>query len=338
MLTKIHTFTLAAMISISGYQLCRNEFFKSAVDESCRCYDKGPKLVYTGWREKGIIIYLEKTCGDFSCAYIYLRINPSKLLNDRRPYALYSPGRENIVMLCHEIQNVLDDLPITLDFDSLGLSRMDLCKDCLVDSPEIYIQLLNKGIHHSKWKEIRYEDYHDQYSFRRANKHTQITVYDKTFQMFERGMISEWPEMQKILRIEVALDSKEILNQHRKYVLSAENWTDVLLNIAEFGTDILTATISRLIPYGNYYSMEAAREVIENSGYYQNKKESLINFLKMINRSSEINLQQIKYQTNGKNRLIDLATLGINPVTIRARNHIDFLPSIHTLINDSRTF
>ena len=78
--------------------------------------------------------------------------------------------------------------------------------------------------------------------------------------------------------------------------------------------------------------MSEARDLIMNSGYSQNKKEALFEFLKEINRKSEVNLFEIRKIKNGKKRLLQLSALGVNPVAIAARERIKFLPGIDTLV------
>ena len=90
--------------------------------------------------------------------------------------------------------------------------------------------------------------------------------------------------------------------------------------------------IDKLIPNGNFYSLNAARIVVQAAGLRYDVQEKLIDYLCEANRHSYLDASKVKIIKNRKKRIQQLYELNINPVTIEARSKIDALPSIQALL------
>ena len=90
--------------------------------------------------------------------------------------------------------------------------------------------------------------------------------------------------------------------------------------------------IDKLIPNGNFYSLNAARIVVQAAGLRYDVQEKLIDYLYNTNCHSYLDASKVKIIKNRKKRIQQLYELNINPVTIEARSKIDALPSIQSLL------
>ena len=90
--------------------------------------------------------------------------------------------------------------------------------------------------------------------------------------------------------------------------------------------------LHKLIPNGNFYSLNAARIVVQLAGLRRDMQENLIDYLCSSNRYSCLDASKFKMIKNRKKRVRQLYELRINPVTINARSKIDVLPSIQALL------
>lgn len=337
--TKIHTMELRLMLSLKEYHICEDFFYRKAKGLRKCCYPWGGGLCFRYWSLSGVNLYLHELSGSYMGAYLDIRVNPSKLLDRMEPQALFEITEENHRLLMEELEKILKKLPIEeRTIQSLILNRLDLCEDFPFSWTEVclYIQLLNKGVHHTKWKEHSFGDERDNHSFRRECKRYQITVYDKVYQMQKKGLITEeWEEEKYLLRVEAALKTEGLRHLAQKYNLDDRDWTVFLPEISKEGEKIFRYVLLKLLPEGHYYSLSKAREIISESNFYQNKKKNLIEFLTVINQKRTINLQEIRSIKNGKKRLRQLAELQINPVTIVTREQCVALQSIPSLISPS---
>ena len=90
--------------------------------------------------------------------------------------------------------------------------------------------------------------------------------------------------------------------------------------------------IDKLIPNGNFYSLNAARIVVQAAGLRYDVQKKLIDYLYNTNRHAYLDASKVKIIKNRKKRIQQLYELNINPVTIEARSKIDALPSIQALL------
>lgn len=326
---KVHTLELSASLSHSEYQICRDIFFEDAEGKSRHCYEKSAqnRIVYNRWISEGLIIYLIGS----PWHYLHLRLTPAKVLGDTEPTALFEPQFESVCQLSARVEHFMNAMPITLEISRFSLFRIDLCNDHITNSnTEIseYLRLLNKGAKQDGWQSCSFGDNRDNHSFRKFNTRYCFTVYDKLFQLEERGISTNWSVPQKILRVEVALLPDGIYHLRSKGMLPQASWQEQLLVCGTTGEKIMSSILQKVILSGDYYTFCNAAAVIQNSSYSPKKKENILRFLRKINTFSVLDAPSIKTQAGGKKRLSQLRTLGINPVTIEENIEISFLPSL----------
>ena len=88
----------------------------------------------------------------------------------------------------------------------------------------------------------------------------------------------------------------------------------------------------KVIQRGDYYTLEAAKRLIEEENWQQKKKERLIGALTLVSQCRSI--YKAKSTLDGKDldgfrkSLRDLSMIGINPVTIPREWNIEFIPNL----------
>ena len=100
------------------------------------------------------------------------------------------------------------------------------------------------------------------------------------------------------------------------------------------GEEIMLRLFQRLVPDAPYYTLAKAKErILWDTDFSSSKKWKLIEFLEKINRHAKVDTNSILQFKNGKKRLKQLRSIGINPVTIEARAGISYLPSLPQLVS-----
>lgn len=294
MKTQIHTFELVAGLAYDDYHTCRDYFFKDAKGRRGWCFQSNPqRLTYTRWLERGITIFLNTNS---PAVYLRMKINPSKLLGNTDALTLFDVTEASTEALVASIQAVIDSLPIDLSVASFRLSRLDLCRNLIVPNQktiEEYLRLLERSARRKKWYASYYDDERGSHSFRRSNDRYQVTVYDKLYQIQDRGLSTEWDSSDKILRVEVSLFSVGIQHICRKFQLNTVDWGTQFYDLSQLGAEITNYILSKLIFPGSYYSLDAARYLISAS-FRPAKAAKLIQFLIDINRSQAVDKRRLK--------------------------------------------
>ena len=108
---RIHTMQLMASLTLQEYYDCRNMFYTIAKGRRKCCYPSGNMHTFNYWSFKGVQITLKMSQGSFVGAYLYFRINPSRLLGTTEPYALYEVSEENNQLLLEALAENMVELP-----------------------------------------------------------------------------------------------------------------------------------------------------------------------------------------------------------------------------------
>ena len=332
---RVHTFELQVRLAKSAYHLCCNTFSKVAKDgHLANCVmdiDRG--LVINLWSECGVTIFFSKVTDGNEWCYMYIRINPSVMLGCTSPTATFEVSCENIEIIKEGLDDILLQLPINIPKSRISLHRLDLCADNILTNEKTvdeYINLLRRGGRYSAMTNDTFNDERDRHSFRCHNTNYQLTVYNKNYQIRECHHNDEAYADNAILRTEICLHSHGITQVRSCYGIEAKKWHKLIRKIANVGHDIIASIIERNIPGGRYYTLVEAKRLIDDSAYYNNKKEALKDFLELLNGRT-INIFEFPNREYNS-RVRQLYTLGINPITIRARSRIQSLPSLHELI------
>ena len=335
---NVHTFEIAVNIPYEEAHACKDAFYRSAIGKKSYCYKnhKTGILYYQRWSGQGVQVSLQKPTNNYNRKMI-LRVNPSKLLGDAEATALFAPTNSNMEDLVQALDAIVREIPISQTIHDFKLNRLDLCQNTPTNNAVLleYIRLLEKGASCTGWKPVTYSDKRASHSFRRENDRYQVTVYDKLYQISDQLLSTSWDNPFSLLRMEASLFSQGIDQQLQQLSLNRYHpWYILMDALCYHGEKIMLRLFNRLVPDSPYYTLAKAKErIFQDSDFPSSKKWKLIEFLEKINRYAQLDTNSILQFKNGKKRLKQLRTLGINPVTIEARAGISCLPSLPQLIS-----
>ena len=162
-----------------------------------------------------------------------------------------------------------------------------------------------------------------------------MTVYDKLYQISDQLLSTSWDYPFSLLRLEASLFSQGIDQQLQQFSLDKyRSWYLLMDALCCHGEEIMLRLFQRLVPDAPYYTLAKAKErILWDTDFSSSKKWKLIEFLEKINRYAKVDTNSILQFKNGKKRLKQLRSIGINPVTIEARAGISYLPSLPQLVS-----
>ena len=335
---NVHTFEIYVNISPEETRACRNAFYLSAAGKNHYCYRNKTTgiLYYNRWSDHGVQVSIQKPTSIY-CRKMILRVNPSRLLGNAEATALFTPTNSNMEDLVQALDAIVREIPISQTIHDFKLNRLDLCQNTPVNNAVLleYIRLLEKGASCTGWKPVTYSDQRASHSFRRENDRYQVTVYDKLYQISDQLLSTSWDNPFSLLRMEASLFSKGIDQQLQQLSLDRYHpWYILMDTLCYHGKEIMLRLFQRLVPDSPYYTLSKAKELIlQDPDFPSSKKWKLIEFLEKINRYAKLDTNSILQFKNGKKRLKQLRTIGINPVTIEARAGISWLPSLPQLLS-----
>ena len=170
-------------------------------------------------------------------------------------------------------------------------------------------------------------DERDTPSVRCRSSRYQVTGYDKLYEIAQKERLSSY-DGGPLFRLEVALFSPGIHYLRTNGYLPDADWLTQLLACGTDGHTIMRYVLNKLLPPGDYFTFEGARQIIRESHFPHPKQNKLCTFLLEINRCEQIDTITIKAHRNGRKRLQQLCELNINPVLINPSTQISCLPSL----------
>lgn len=339
----LHTFELSQIITMEEYRHCKDALYAAAKERAVRCFEENGWINFRGFSAVGVHLSMRKNL-QYPGAIVRLAVNPSTLLGSDDPTELFLPTEKSMESVVIILQQLLQSICFSAgDIRMFRLSRLDLCKNVQMETQEHlleYLRLFRKGANRSSWEEITFgDDDLDAHSVRRKRNDYIVTVYDKIFELAQpdRSMHHTAPAQldgsYQILRIETALLRAGILSQMKARKISRQLlWPDLLTALCRSGLSIMYDLIDILMPGGFFYNLDAAKLIVQMSGFRADKQENLIDFLCGASRYSRLDIPKIKMFKNGKKRMEQLYDLGISPITIESRSKICNLPSIQALV------
>ena len=278
------------------------------------------------FKSEGIKELLIKDCfypGN-RCSFIKLTCKPARVLHRDDEYALSSfEEYEQVVELINsfimKLNKHMGAYPFPL-LDEWAVERIDYAFQFATEEYGLYLMFLRKGC---SYKEDKYMDS----VYIKSSKCT-INFYDKTE---ERGMEGD----SHIMRFEVQCHEdylyKMLDDERIGSIALRELWDEKL------ALSIVTKRIGKLVGYGDFYSLEAARSVLQKaSRISENEKSALFLLLQMssypsIRRESQWDLFAVRNGNTDRGGKIRgrmeriLKRFGMNQFAIPVRRHVDRL-------------
>lgn len=280
-----------------------------------------------------------------NCDYrkmIKFRINPSEVLggNDLK---LWKPNKENIKTLIKLLDN-----HISYYFDSryelndLILSRVEFTANLNVGTENVstYINLMHKiGKVKNFSPKYKKSDYllngiQKEHSFdlKGNTNGIEFTIYDKKADLEKKGKEKKSQKAKGILRVEVRLKKRRAIEKalsdySNKDNLSTEKQIKLL---SQKSRDIFLNSFVVIIPYGNFYRLKDAKELINASNLKKHQKSKMLRLLELIPEKKSLYLALKELNIRNAGDVIKwFAKLNISPITISKREKISFLKNIY---------
>lgn len=212
------------------------------------------------------------------------------------------------------------------------LKRIDYTFDMYTDYKQIYLELVTKGYGLARGKDRVYRSgtENEAESLYIKLKSYRINIYDKMKQLNDKGRaVEDDGKAGKLLRFEVQAERGKIDSELKK--METDRSGKMLSGMSDFISyemehEMLEYYFKKIIGTGNYYTITAAKEIVNASGHKKSMKEKLNKVLGHVARRGSIKnfLECVgkgeitdcgKVQTAGE-YLKKLHELGVNPVTI----------------------
>lgn len=281
---------------------------------------------------------------NFNSYTVEVKINP-KILSGINDYLTAATMEDMKVAISNFNQEAKRISPLLQDFSCYKLSRVDYCINLSLEelvpncTPQQVMNLIRRSNIPPSYREwIEYDEIAHRYksrpsSFYLINKSVNINIYSKYLQLIDqskKNIEKGFPPVSKstldaawdILRFEVQC------KYHKAYSLSQIATHTGNHNINKYETLLTDDYCSEIINYyynktiglGHWYSLQAAISLVKSHHYNKQKENRLITTLQEVNQCRSLAKAKELHQGHDseafKRSLNDLASIGVNPVTI----------------------
>ena len=345
----IHTLQLVSKpLSLQRHRRCVNQIFELAREKECYpVYNKNGTLAFKMRDCKGIIVAIM----EYMIPHITITINPSILLGGKYD-DLCEITAVNFEYCAGMIDEVLAQLKINLTCSQLILSRIDCTVDIAFPSEaEImeYIFCLKRTELAPAYKTHEFDPSADernaernQHSFRVACQDVSLTVYDKSYQLADQGLMLENEIPPNRLRVEAAFESgafQRLFYRYGKFTLY-DTTKEKIVWFSEMSVRLLEDYFRRTLAPGDYLRFDLAVRKIEESNFSRKKKERMLGFLHQVVRCHKNGVRKAirRFKERGysssqvKGVLNSFQEIGLNPVTIHNDSTLERFPCIPEML------
>lgn len=285
-----------------------------------------------------------------NCKYqkmIKFRINPSEVLGGN-DLELWKPNKRNIKTLIKLLNNHISYyFASRYELNDLILSRIEFTANLNVgeDNVSAYINLMHKmGKVKNFSTKYKKSDYilngiqkNHSFDLKGNTNGIEFTLYDKKADLEKKGKEKKAKKAKGILRIEVRLKKRKaietaISDYSDKDDMSTESQIKLM---SQKSREIFLNSFVAIVPYGNFYQLKEAEELVSASNLKKNQKSKMLRLLRLIpeKKSLYLALKELNIR-NPSDVLKWFAKLNISPVTISKREKISFLKNLYTYLVD----
>ena len=221
-------------------------------------------------------------------------------------------AEDDFEKVCLKISNYLEGIfKNDCKFEKLVLTRIDYRLDAIVpkEHRDILLNLYKKTIDKHGHKE-KNDSFNTSLYFK--SKSMQLCIYDKETECKSKGRNIKYYE-KNVLRLEVRL-----LNRHLNYMKNSNGLTKCLQNYFSdsFFINYVSKSINQILFTGDYYKIDKARSIINNSSLKEKDKVFLIEFLICVSKNNITHAKKSYSGYHVRKALNNLSNLGINPILI----------------------
>lgn len=278
---------------------------------------------------------------------IKLRVNPSEVLggNDLK---LWQPSDRNIEELLEKINEHIEgyfDANYTLD--DFILSRVEFTANLDVGKNNVpaYIRLMHK-IGKGKGFSAKYSatDYisggiRKENSFDLEGKTNGIafTIYDKEADLKAKGKKEKAKKAEGILRAEVRLKKRKAVQASLGQCVDPATLTteEQIALIAKKSRDIFLTTFVPIVPYGDFYKLKEAEQLVCSSLGKKKMKDKMLRLLRLVPEKKSLYLAFKESNIRDKDEVLaGFAQLNVSPITISKREDVKYLKNLYNYLED----
>lgn len=340
----IHTFTLGTKpLNKKKYRHIRNHLLVLMGNNAAE-KTKGHDNQYRMKGFRGVTITL-----DTKTIYrIELTVNPVILLGGG--YAdLFIATDETMCALADNINALLYQIGSSDSFEDLCLSRIDCTIDVSMPSQEDITELI-QCVQQTKLRAgYEQESFNHKFrNYREKNKHSFrakchdvcLTIYDKSFQLQEEGIMRQENIPPNRLRIEAAFYNgalQRILNGHLGATVYDCQLGTKIMYFSDLSIRLILKYVNLILSPGRYMRFDLAKEEIEKCNFNKMTKELMIAFLYEVSRHYKEGVDGAimdcgLFRNRANSLLRRFRELDLNPVTLPIRSEVQQLPSIAQLM------
>ena len=314
----IHTFQMyAEVINIYDF-LSAFAFPKNSIDKLLASRKKVLKLRYVKLPPGILEIFVLSFGLSF---YVFIKIEPQRLLDNKATLKLFKPTAFNILKLFTYFDRAM--LPYLINcpelqylsyLSSYKLCRIDYTKDFSTSYvPEILNLLKNSGKKNNRYHFSDGNGYSSYYAFRQSYS---ITLYNKSDEISNKfNRHNNYTELinasQDILRFEFQFKKSAIAYRCKKLEIN-NNVISFLIASQKLAPEILSSEYRKIVGTGSFYKAYRANKIINDSSFSPAMKKRLTVFLKDLSGSS-----MKKYSSPTiRSYTAKLEELGISPIII----------------------
>lgn len=329
---SFHTFQLTKRITFEMLRdIIRNEYKESKINRYKFYKDEKSNVwISNRFASKGVKLKLyENPMG--KPPHIEAVINPRIAMNDYNYIGIFVHTPKNMEIMIENINSMLALIDKTLTFESMTLSRIDLCANIEFDTKyelEEYMRLVRKcripnGYSREKFKsnQIDYK-LKNKSSFRASRNIDMLTIYNKTIQLeYKKNIFTE----KNILRFELCLYRRSIYDiGTKKFKNLLETNFDLVNYLAFNSKKYIMLRLDDFFQNGIYFRYDMAERIVKNYDAVSSKmRQRMLYLLKKTSDLSNLNksLRNLKEEYSLNDRQVEgvlsaFETLGINPVTL----------------------
>lgn len=345
---SIHTFELTMETNAKNYEHLLSRAFRRAknhhrVGRSTK-YTSSDVRVDDALAGQGITVEYHNY--EFR-KMIKLCVNPSKVLggNDLK---LWKPNLYNIESLMDTINDSLDDyFDGDYEINDFSLTRIDFTTNLNVGKKNVpaYIRLMHKlgkvKNFSSKYSKTDYSsgkiDKVASFDLKGKTNGVEFSVYDKEADLKSKGKADKTQKAKGILRVEIRLGTKKSLQQALSIFTDCTDLTteEQFVLLASNSREIFGIWLAKILPYGNFYHLKDAEDIIYASDFNQKRKEKMIQILRLTPKKKSLYQAMKELKIRDSNEvLLWFAELNVSPITISRREKADFFKNLYEFLED----
>lgn len=342
----LHTLTLGREpLKKKAYKRIVNQLYRLALDGRISVLRKTSPPSYHITSFPGILVKLSHKV----VPRLELKINPALMFGG--DYSdLYELTSICLNQMTAQVNGLLDLIEANFSFEDMCLTRIDCTQDIRMPESLLSTELigtiqrtkLGRGYEREQFGRT-YQNYveKNRHSFRAKCKDISLTIYDKSFQLKEEGIMLPEDIPTNRLRLEVAFGRtsfRRVLNEHLDGTYLDLSTGETILFFSKFSIELIQKYFSLGIMPGRFLRLDLAVEEIEKSPYTRTIKERMKKFMIDVRRQYRYGVEGVLaysgFSAGETNYLLKcFRELDINPAALPMNCKCPQFPNITQLLS-----